>query len=317
MKNVNLITRFVLAVSVLVFFTSAALAQDEGAENAETHKEHKEFMMKNVKIEHHGEDTTVVIIHNDHHNHHDMDMGKCPMWCGRNKYNGHWAGIEVGWNGYVNSDFNMDFPSNLDYLNLISARSMMVNINPFELNLNLAHNHFGLTSGLGLTFNNYYFSNSTLLIHDSSELIAYKMVDQNGVEADMKVNKLTEAWLTLPVLFEYQTNAKIKMNSFHVTLGVVGGVRIGSYTKQSFYSRNTTYYLQDDKGTTVGSVYVDEHPTRTHNQYHLNPFKVDATVRVGWSFLNFFANYSLTTMYQKNQGPELYPWAVGITLLGW
>jgi hypothetical protein len=109
----------------------------------------------------------------------------------------------------------------------------------------------------------------------------------------------------------------MRFNSFHFTFGVIGGVRVCSYIKQSFYSRNTTYYLQDDNGNNIGSVYVDTHPTQTHNQYHLNPFKLDATVRVGWSFLNFFANYTVTPMFQKNQGPELYPWAVGITLIGW
>ena len=133
----------------------------------------------------------------------------------------------------------------------------------------------------------------------------------------MKVNKLSVMWLTVPVLFEYQTNSKMKWNSFHLTLGVVGGVRICSYTKQQFYSRNTTYFLQDDNGKDIGSVDIDNRYTRTHNQYHLNPFKLDATMRIGWSFLNFFANYSVTPMFQKNQGPELYPWAIVITLCGW
>jgi len=62
---------------------------------------------------------------------------------------------------------------------------------------------------------------------------------------------------------------------------------------------------------------VDDHPTRTKDQYHLNPFKLDATMRIGWSFLNFYATYSITPMFQKDQGPQLYPWAAGITLLGW
>ena len=316
MKKINLITRLVLAVSVVLFFTTSALAQDEGKDTGDSHHGMKDFSMKNVRVEHHGEDTTIVIIHHDHHHHHHMDMDN--WWMSRKgKYNGHWAGIDLGWNGYVNSNFNMNFPSHQSYLDLNSSRSMTVNLNPIELNLNIARNHFGLTSGLGLTFNNYYFSNSTLLIHDSSSLLAYKLVDQNGNKADMKVNKLTELWLTLPLILEYQTNSGIKWNSFHVSAGVVGGVRLCAYTKQKFYSRYTTYYLQDDNGLNVGSVYVDNHFTRTHSQYHLNPFKLDATVRIGWSFLNFFANYTVTTMYQKNQGPELYPWAVGITLCGW
>jgi len=313
MKKTDLIFRTLLVFAFTLLFSQVSFSQDSVSGKSGK----KEFNMNNMKIEKHGEDTTIIIVH--HHNHHcdHGDFDKCPFSFSRNKYNGHWAGIELGWNGYVNPDFNMTFPSDEQYLNLNNARSMTVNLNPFELNLNLARNHFGLTSGLGFTFNNYYFSNSTLMIPDSSTLVAYKLVDQNGQEAEMKVNKLTVTWLTLPVLFEYQTNAKIKPNSFHVGLGVIGGVRICSYTKQSFYSRNTTYYLQDNNGQNVGSVYVDEHPARTKDQYHLNPFKVDATMRIGWSFLNFYATCSITQMYQKNQGPELYPWTIGITLLGW
>jgi len=316
MKKINLITRSLLAISVVLMLASVSYAQDENTNKSDPHKKNNEFNTKNVKIEHHGEDTTFIIIHHNHNNH-NKDMGCCPFMCRKGKYNGHWAGIDFGWNGYVNSDHNMDFPASQKYLDLITSRSMTVNLNPFELNLNIAKNHFGLTSGLGLTFNNYYFSNSTLLVHDSSALVAYRLVDQNGNKADMKINKLSVIWLTLPVMFEYQTNSGIKWNSFHISLGVVGGVRLCAYTKQKFYSRYTTYYLQDDNGIDIGSVYVDNKFTRTQSQYHLNPFKLDATVRIGWSFLNFFANYTVSQMFQKDQGPELYPWAIGITLLGW
>jgi len=313
MKKTLMITRSILAFLVVLLFTNTSFAQDEGNEKGDSHKDHKEFMMKNMKVEHHGDDTTLIIFHHDHH----KDMGKCPFMSRKGKYNGHWAGVDLGWNGYVNSNFNSNFPSNQKYLDLFTSRSMTVNLNPIELNLNIAKNHFGLTSGLGLTFNNYYFANSTLLVHDSSSLTAYSIIDQKGNKADMKVNKLTELWITLPVLFEYQTNSGIKWNSFHLSLGVVGGVRVCAYTKQKFYSRYTTYTLQDENGNYAGSINVDNKFTRIYSQYHLNPFKLDATVRIGWSFLNFFANYSVTPMFQKNQGPEVYPWAMGITLCGW
>jgi hypothetical protein len=310
-----MLTRAFLAILVILLFAAPTFAQEDSTGKSEVHKGHKDFMMNNVEVEHHGKDSTFIIIH--HNNAQNHDNGHCPFWCRKNKFNGHWAGIDLGWNGYVNSDFNMSFPQNEKFMDLNSSRSMTVDINPFELNLNLVKNHFGITSGLGLTFNNYYFSNSTLLIPDSSKLVAYRMIDQNGVKADMRTNKLTVMWITLPVLFEYQTNSKMKWNSFHVTVGAIAGVRACSYTKQSFYPRNTTFYLQDDNGDVVGSVFADEHATRTHNQYHLNPFKVDATFRIGWSFLNFYANYTITPMFQKDQGPQLYPWAVGITLIGW
>ncbi len=106
------------------------------------------------------------------------------------------------------------------------------------------------------------------------------------------------------------------MNSFHVTLGVIGGLRIGSYTKQTFDTWNQFYYLKDN-GKDVASFYTDDKYVRDHGVYHQNNFKLDATARIGWSFLNFFATYSITPMFMKDRGPELYPWTVGITLVGW
>ena len=121
----------------------------------------------------------------------------------------------------------------------------------------------------------------------------------------------------MPILFEYQTNPRTRLNSFHVSLGVIGGVRLCTYTKQQYYSRNTNYFLKDDDGSTFALFNSGEKASLDKGQYHLNTFKAEATARIGWSFLNLFATYSLTPMYQKNQGPVLYPWTVGITLIGW
>jgi len=312
MQNLNLISRGLLFMFFVSFFTLGSVAQDENKLKVTPDKPVKEMDMKGVKVVQHGDDSTVITIR-----HHDMSKMQCPFGCRKGRYNGHWAGIDFGWNGYVNSKFNSDFPAGQAYLDLNTARSLTVNINPFELNLTLVKKHLGFTSGLGFTFNNYYLSNSALLIHDSAALVAFHIVDKNGDAAAMKVNKLTVMWITLPLLFEFQTNSDIKWNSFHISAGVIGGVRVCSYTKQKFTTRDATYFLQDDNNNTVGSVYVDERFTLTHNQFHLNPFKLDGTVRIGWSFLNFFATYSITPMFQKNKGPELYPWTVGITLIGW
>ena len=303
-----------LVLGIILLITNKGFTQEEGKDDDAGKKEnHKE--MKGVRIENAGDDSLVVYINKKswegfpgHH---------MPFCCKKNKFNGHWAGIELGWNGWVNDDFTMTYPADQQYLNLNNARSLMVNLNPFEFNLNLAKNHFGLTSGLGFELHNYYFSNSTLLIKDSMDLVAYNIVDQSGKPADMKVNKMFISWLTVPVLFEYQTNSKMRMNSFHFTVGVIGGVRLASYTKQEYYARNTDYYLKDDNGKLVGMFNSGDKPYRTKGQYHLNTFKADLTARAGWSFLNLWATYSLTPMYQKDQGPVLYPWSVGITLIGW
>ena len=109
----------------------------------------------------------------------------------------------------------------------------------------------------------------------------------------------------------------MRSNSFHFTAGVIGGLRIGSYQKQEFDSWNTFYYLKDANGKSGGAFYASDKCIRSKSAYYLDNFKLDATARIGWSFLNFFATYSLTPMFQDTKGPVLYPWSVGITLLGW
>lgn len=248
----------------------------------------------------------------------NFDMDDFPFFKKKkNKYNGHWAGVEIGINGYVTPDFDMNFTTKDPYMNINTARSLMVNLNLYELNVNLYKQKLGFTTGFGFQFSNYYFTNDYILLQDSAALVAYKTRDQVGNAVDFKINKLFASYFNVPLLFEYQTNRYHRINSFHATLGVVLGVRIGSYTKQIYESLNQTYTLVDEKGAPVANYYVDKHVVRDRGPYHLSPFKVDAAFRIGWSHLNLFATYSLTQMFQKDQGPELYPWTVGITLLGW
>ncbi len=247
----------------------------------------------------------------------DFDWNDFPFCKKHKKYNGHWAGIELGFNGYETSDFNMNFYPEYPYMNINTARSLTVNINPFELNVNLAKNHFGFTTGIGFQICNYFFTNNYVMLQDSNALVAYRVEDASGNLVSLRTNKMVESFITLPLLFEYQTNRFRRANSFHVSLGVILGARIGSYTKQVYDNKNQTYFLIDDQGNRVASYTVEKYLVRDRGAYHLSPFKVDAAFRIGWSHLNLFATYSVTRMFQENQGPELYPWTVGLTLLGW
>ena len=247
----------------------------------------------------------------------DFNMDEFPFCGHKRKYNGHWAGIELGISGYATPQFDMNFNPAYPYMNMNTARSLTVNINPFDLNVNIWHNHIGFTSGLGLQISNYYFTGNYVMLKDSSTLVAYKVQDAQGNPVSMKVNKMVVTYLTLPLLFEYQTNPYRRLNSFHVTLGVVAGLRIGSYTKQVYNNKEDSYFLVDASGNRVASFDVEHYTVLDRGSYHLNPFKVDAAFRIGWSHLNIFSTYSLTQMFQKNQGPELYPFTVGITLMGW
>ena len=55
---------------------------------------------------------------------------------------------------------------------------------------------------------------------------------------------------------------------------------------------------------------------KTRDQYNLNPFRYSAMLRCGVGKLDIYATYTLSELFKKNQGPQLYPFTVGITLAG-
>ncbi len=237
--------------------------------------------------------------------------------CKPAKFNGHWAGVEMAVNGYVNSDFNMSFPKTYEYLDLNMIKSYSFYVNFFEQNVALSKNQkWGLVTGLGTYWNNYRFSKNTRLNSDSSHLIGY--VDQ-GIS--IRKTKLTNWYLTVPLLFEFQTNSRMKKNSFHFTVGMIAGLRLTTHTKTYYDERNkdfnvTLYNPETDKYETVfTATSPDYSKTKDFDDYFLQPFKFDATVRIGWGFINLFATYSVNEMFRKDKGPEVYPWAAGITFV--
>ncbi len=237
----------------------------------------------------------------------------------KKRFNGHWGGFELGINGYLTPDFNMIFPKEFEYMDLRMEKSIGVYFNLLEQNFTISRNKkFGIVTGLGIESHNYRFLHSTTLVSDSSVLVGYL---DRGVQ--VRKSKLVVNYFSLPIIFEWQTNQFCKKNSFHIAGGVILGVRFSSHTKKYFDEQNKEYYLTKYDPNT--SQYVDEWKLKSSDQsiakdpddFHLNPFKVDATFRIGWGFINLFANYSIITLFRQDKGPELYPFAVGISLCGW
>jgi hypothetical protein len=237
--------------------------------------------------------------------------------CKKQKFNGHWAGFEMGLNGYVNPDFNMSFSREFEYLDLEMTKSVAVYINFFEQNVALSKNQkWGMVTGLGVNWHNYRFSRDTRLNEDSSFLIGY--IDQN---ISIRKSKLTNLYFNVPLIFEFQTNSNHKKNSFHFGAGMIAGVRLSSHTKKYYdewnkqfditrYNPETDQY--DVEFTAMSPNYAKE---KQFDDFFLQPFKFDATVRIGWGFINLFATYSVNQMFKIDKGPELYPWSAGITFV--
>ncbi|HOW24326.1 MAG TPA: DUF2807 domain-containing protein [Bacteroidales bacterium] len=211
------------------------------------------------------------------------------------KFNGHWGGFHLGINGYVDPDFSTQVPPAYDFLDLKYEQSIDVHINAYEQNFNLVRNHLGLITGIGFTFNSYRYGKDLHFVSDTTTIWAFHGEDVYP-DRNYEKSKLKVVYLNIPLLLEYQTNSHMKTNSFHITAGVMGGVRLGTKSKV---------------------VWDDDSKEKDWDDFHMNPFRWDAFAGIGWGVINLYATYSLNPLFQKDEGPELYPFSIGLVLLNW
>lgn len=222
----------------------------------------------------------------------DDDGVKIQKHTKKPKFNGHWAGFGLSVNGLLNQDHMIDYPEGAPYLDINYNKSSGVSLNFFEQNVNLYDQHLGLVTGLGVTWNNYRFAEDVILT-DDGKLDGYFGEDVNPDQSYQK-SKLMVASLRIPLLLEYQTNGKMKANSFHIGAGAVGQVRMWSHTKNE----------------------INDSKTKNKGDFYINPFIVQGMATIGWGFINLYGTYSFTEMFRNEKGPEAYPFEVGITLVG-
>ncbi len=228
------------------------------------------------------------------HNRKKSDSGNCDETA-NNTHN--WSGIELAQNGFLTGGNNISMPANTDYMSLnYGLRNLSWNLNLFEKDFRFAHDHLQIVTGLGFSFNGFNMKNKSTLNADSSYTSNLNTINNSSVT--LIKNKLRESFITVPLLLELNTS-RIRSKNFHIAVGVIGGLKLGSSTKQVFTEDNKTFrdIRRDD--------------------YNLYPFKLDATVRIGYSFFTVFATYSLTPLFQTNKGPELYPFNIGIRIIPW
>ena len=180
------------------------------------------------------------------------------------KKEAHWAGVDFGFTMLMNQSFENNFP-NHPYWKNDAAKSTVWNLNLLEHKFNIAKEYFGVTTGLGFSFTSVAFSDNYVLYHGADTLVG--AID---TVTTYSKNKLKASYLTVPLLLEFNTNADSD-KSFYLAAGVVGGVRLTSKVKRK------------------GEIDGDNFTFKEKSTYGLNPFKLDAAVRLGYSNFGVFA----------------------------
>lgn len=205
------------------------------------------------------------------------------------KFNSHWAGIGIGLNGFINESQGFGPKPGDDYLTLDQGKSWGLSVNLFEINIPVYKNYVGFATGLGMEFNNYRFSKNYVITNDSAQLYAYYDSTTN-----YQKNKIFTPWITMPFIVEFKV--PLKEENINFGFGVLGAVRVGGRTKM----------VHDYNGNDVKDI--------ERGDFHMNWYRYGLTGQIGYGNVGVFVNYSLSTLFKDNEGPELYPWTAGIHL---
>ncbi len=211
------------------------------------------------------------------------------------KFDGHWAGFEVGFNSYLNKDFSMELPADGGFMEQDYAKSWSYTINFMEFNIPLYSDKIGLTTGMGIEWNAFHLKQNVNLVEDANGVIIGEL--QDLAVKDYSKNSLNTFYMNVPLLLEFQLPVTPKGRRVHFQAGVVGGIKLFSKTKQ-FYEIEGNEFKDKIKG-----------------DKQLNPLRYGLTARIGFQKIRLFANYSLVPLFEANKGPELYPFSVGLTVI--
>ncbi len=204
----------------------------------------------------------------------------------RNRFKGHWAGVEFGFNNYLTSDGSNVMPDQINYMSLHSSKSSNFNINFTQLSLGMTR-RIGFVTGLGFNWNNYRFDGNNNILKGPNGVI-----DILDPGAELKKSKLATIYLTLPFMLELQI--PVDNNSLNLAAGPIGAVKIGSHTKM---------------------VYQDDQKVKSNGDFSLNMLRYGATARVGYGNFQLYGTYYMTPMFNTGKGPggyDLYPFELGV-----
>ena len=205
--------------------------------------------------------------------------------------NKHWAGFDIGVNGFITPAGSLQPPAGYEFLELNNAKSLCMNLNIIEKSFNIYDEYFKVVTGLGFEFNSYHFDNNTSLQPNQSVITG---VTDSAIT--FRTNKLNTTFINVPLLLAFNSNINPD-KAFHVTIGLVAGYRIGTKYKQKYISGS------EDFSNSIRS------------NFNLSPYRVSARASVGYNNFNLYATYSLTEMFQKGEGPELHPFSVGLQII--
>ena len=172
-----------------------------------------------------------------------------------------------------------------------AKQSFSFRLNLVEYKKQLIENRFGIFSGIALGYQQIGFQDNFKFINLENQAI----VQLDSI--DYLKNQLRSFSASVPIMFEINSKNTFEKN-VHFAFGVQAGYRYA----------NSTYHKHKANEATI--------IRKNSENIYINPYHVEASVRVGFQNLTFFASRSLTPLFSPNKFQnELYPIVVGMSII--
>lgn len=197
--------------------------------------------------------------------------------------------MDLGFNTYLyEGDFLL--PKKYYMLRADVFKSRNVNLHFLVTKINLYQHHWHFVTSLDMIYNNFAMEEKSTLIPKSDSIVAFIDTTVNFTK-----DKLLARYFSVPFLLQYQSKADKRKSSFRMAAGFEIGLRSKSLTKQVSDERGKVKFMDD---------------------YNLEDIQYGITARIGYGCIDFYANYSLSNLFKKAEGPELHTLSAGIALIG-
>ncbi len=204
-----------------------------------------------------------------------------------------YAGFELGIGSFITPDFAFTFDNNYKPLNTRMGNSWFFGLNLFEFDGHIIKNKLAVTTGFGMTWSNYRFDGDNYLTPNNDSIM---FTASNNA---LTQNKLYTYDLNAPVMIKFAPGRKGKSDKgFHIATGLI------------------FRYITTMQVRTESTANGYKQKVKIEDDFNINPFKVDATIRIGFDKIKVFANYSLTPYFSQNSVPDVRTFSAGVTLIG-
>jgi len=153
---------------------------------------------------------------------------------------------------------------------------------------------FSFGYGIGLGMSNLY--DNSLVKKDANNVAYFLRIPDSIAYKKAKLNTMY-ADIPLEIRFKSKSNGEGGLNA---TLGLKVGMLLDAHTKY----KGSDLQTGSDK-VKIKDRFVPE----------LEKYRCGITARVGIGKFYLFGYYSLTTLFKKNYGPDMYPISFGISII--